>query len=140
MFVCSKVTTLNYGQTVEVHGIRFWCYPAGHVLGAAMFAIEVAGSATSFPFCPFCTQALMASAMHCLNHDVALTSHHACQANHILHGRFLDGGRAALAPSPEPRAVQGGAAAGEVPHHRVHHGGRRPLGAGEGEGQGQGQG
>ena len=24
-------------------GIRFWCYNAGHVLGAAMFMIEVGG-------------------------------------------------------------------------------------------------
>lgn len=24
-------------------GVRFWCYNAGHVLGAAMFMIEIAG-------------------------------------------------------------------------------------------------
>ncbi|KAK3748848.1 hypothetical protein QZH41_018735, partial [Actinostola sp. cb2023] len=27
----------------EVSGIKFWCYHAGHVLGAAMFMIEIAG-------------------------------------------------------------------------------------------------
>ena len=27
----------------EVGGIKFWCYNAGHVLGAAMFMIEIAG-------------------------------------------------------------------------------------------------
>lgn len=26
-----------------MNGIRFWCYQAGHVLGAAMFMIEIAG-------------------------------------------------------------------------------------------------
>lgn len=26
-----------------MNGIKFWCYQAGHVLGAAMFMIEIAG-------------------------------------------------------------------------------------------------
>ncbi len=26
-----------------MNGIKFWCYNAGHVLGAAMFMIEIAG-------------------------------------------------------------------------------------------------
>ena len=30
-------------QEVDVSGIKFWCYTAGHVLGAAMFMIEIAG-------------------------------------------------------------------------------------------------
>ena len=30
-------------QEVNVNGVRFWCYSAGHVLGAAMFMIEIAG-------------------------------------------------------------------------------------------------
>ena len=30
-------------QEKEVNGIKFWCYHAGHVLGAAMFMIEIAG-------------------------------------------------------------------------------------------------
>lgn len=30
-------------QETEVNGIKFWCYQAGHVLGAAMFMIEIAG-------------------------------------------------------------------------------------------------
>ena len=30
-------------QETEVNGIKFWCYTAGHVLGAAMFMIEIAG-------------------------------------------------------------------------------------------------
>jgi Cft2 family RNA processing exonuclease len=30
-------------QVLEHEGIKFWCYNAGHVLGAAMFMIEIAG-------------------------------------------------------------------------------------------------
>ena len=30
-------------QRMEHKGIRFWCYNAGHVLGAAMFMIEIGG-------------------------------------------------------------------------------------------------
>ncbi len=28
---------------MDVGGVKFWCYNAGHVLGAAMFMIEIAG-------------------------------------------------------------------------------------------------
>lgn len=28
---------------MDVGGVKFWCYTAGHVLGAAMFMIEIAG-------------------------------------------------------------------------------------------------
>ncbi|KAL5006926.1 hypothetical protein ScPMuIL_015732 [Solemya velum] len=38
-----KIETINFHQEVEVNGIKFWCYTAGHVLGAAMFMIEIAG-------------------------------------------------------------------------------------------------
>jgi Cft2 family RNA processing exonuclease len=38
-----KIETVNFHQEMEVNGIRFWCYHAGHVLGAAMFMIEIAG-------------------------------------------------------------------------------------------------
>lgn len=30
-------------QVTEVGGVKFWCYNAGHVLGAAMFMLEIAG-------------------------------------------------------------------------------------------------
>ena len=33
----------HHTQEVDVNGVRFWCYIAGHVLGAAMFMIEIAG-------------------------------------------------------------------------------------------------
>eukprot|EP01083_Nonionella_stella_P096646 271740_1 len=38
-----KIETVNYHQSVHVNGIKFGAYNAGHVLGAAMFMIEIAG-------------------------------------------------------------------------------------------------
>lgn len=38
-----KIEQMNYHQEIEVNGIKFWCYNAGHVLGAAMFMIEIGG-------------------------------------------------------------------------------------------------
>ncbi|CAH1787406.1 unnamed protein product, partial [Owenia fusiformis] len=38
-----KIETVNFHQETEVNGVKFWCYNAGHVLGAAMFMIEIAG-------------------------------------------------------------------------------------------------
>ena len=40
---CDKIEIINYHQVIDVDGVRFWCYNAGHVLGAAMFMIEIAG-------------------------------------------------------------------------------------------------
>ncbi|KAL2477604.1 Cleavage and polyadenylation specificity factor subunit 3-I [Forsythia ovata] len=38
-----KIEVIDFHQTLEVNGIRFWCYTAGHVLGAAMFMVDIAG-------------------------------------------------------------------------------------------------
>lgn len=38
-----RIDLINFHEEKEVNGIRFWCYNAGHVLGAAMFMIEIAG-------------------------------------------------------------------------------------------------
>ncbi|XP_071480756.1 cleavage and polyadenylation specificity factor subunit 3-like [Diadema antillarum] len=38
-----RIETVNFHQEVDVNGIRFSCYHAGHVLGACMFLIEIAG-------------------------------------------------------------------------------------------------
>eukprot|EP01105_Mastigella_eilhardi_P026445 TRINITY_DN7671_c0_g1_i1.p1 TRINITY_DN7671_c0_g1~~TRINITY_DN7671_c0_g1_i1.p1 ORF type:complete len:723 (-),score=182.93 TRINITY_DN7671_c0_g1_i1:70-2238(-) len=38
-----KIERINYHEEVEHNGIKFWCYNAGHVLGAAMFMVEIAG-------------------------------------------------------------------------------------------------
>ncbi|CAG0886861.1 unnamed protein product [Cyprideis torosa] len=38
-----RIETLNFHEEKDVNGVRFWAYHAGHVLGAAMFMIEIAG-------------------------------------------------------------------------------------------------
>lgn len=37
------IEVVSFHEIKEVAGIKFWCYHAGHVLGAAMFMIEIAG-------------------------------------------------------------------------------------------------
>nr|CAB3233529.1 cleavage and polyadenylation specificity factor subunit 3 [Phallusia mammillata] len=39
----TRIETINFHEEKVVNGIKFWCYHAGHVLGAAMFMIEIAG-------------------------------------------------------------------------------------------------
>ncbi|XP_050352608.1 cleavage and polyadenylation specificity factor 73 [Nymphalis io] len=38
-----RIETINFHEERDVRGVRFWAYNAGHVLGAAMFMIEIAG-------------------------------------------------------------------------------------------------
>jgi len=38
-----KIETINFHEEKEVNGIKFWCYNAGHVLGACQVMIEIAG-------------------------------------------------------------------------------------------------
>lgn len=38
-----QIQVINFHQVVSYKGIRFWAYHAGHVLGAAMFMIEIDG-------------------------------------------------------------------------------------------------
>lgn len=38
-----KIETINFHEEKDVCGVKFWAYNAGHVLGAAMFMIEIAG-------------------------------------------------------------------------------------------------
>ncbi|XP_002736621.1 cleavage and polyadenylation specificity factor subunit 3 [Saccoglossus kowalevskii] len=38
-----RIETIDFHVETEVLGVKFWCYNAGHVLGAAMFMIEIAG-------------------------------------------------------------------------------------------------
>ena len=38
-----RIEAIDFHQEFEVDGIKFWSYHAGHVLGAAMFMIEIAG-------------------------------------------------------------------------------------------------
>ena len=39
----NKIEVVDFKQEVEYKGIKFCCYNAGHVLGAAMFMIEIDG-------------------------------------------------------------------------------------------------
>lgn len=38
-----RIETIDYHSTVDINGIKFTAFHAGHVLGAAMFQIEIAG-------------------------------------------------------------------------------------------------
>ena len=38
-----RISAVNYHQELEHHGIKYCAYNAGHVLGAAMFMVEIAG-------------------------------------------------------------------------------------------------
>lgn len=46
-----KIEVIDFHEQKEVNGIKFWCYVAGHVLGACMFMIEIAGVKVIFFFC-----------------------------------------------------------------------------------------
>jgi len=50
-----RIETVNFHQETEVGGVKFWCYNAGHVLGAAMFMIEIAGVKVCELMCILCT-------------------------------------------------------------------------------------
>lgn len=39
----AKIRTIDYHQTVDFNGVKFTAYRAGHVLGAAMFLLEIDG-------------------------------------------------------------------------------------------------
>jgi cleavage and polyadenylation specificity factor subunit 3 len=40
---CKRIELIDFHQELEVNGIRFTCYSAGHVLGACMFLVEIGG-------------------------------------------------------------------------------------------------
>ncbi|XP_008555334.1 cleavage and polyadenylation specificity factor 73-like [Microplitis demolitor] len=44
----NKIETINFHEEKDVFGIKFCAYNAGHVLGAAMFMIEIAGIKTLY--------------------------------------------------------------------------------------------
>lgn len=41
---CDKIQGLDFHQEVDYHGIKFKAYQAGHVIGASMFGIDIAGT------------------------------------------------------------------------------------------------
>ena len=38
-----RIEVIDYHQETDIDGIKFTAYNAGHVLGAAMFVVEIAG-------------------------------------------------------------------------------------------------
>ncbi|CEP64208.1 cleavage polyadenylation factor subunit YSH1 LALA0_S10e04940g [Lachancea lanzarotensis] len=43
-----RIETIDFHSTIDVNGIKFTAFHAGHVLGAAMFQVEIAGLKTLF--------------------------------------------------------------------------------------------
>ena len=43
-----KIELIDYHQELEVNGIRFKCYSAGHAFGAAMFMLDNQGMFMKF--------------------------------------------------------------------------------------------
>ena len=58
-----------------MNGIKFWCYNAGHVLGAAMFMIEIAGVKVLYTgdFSRIEDRHLMAAEVPTITPDVLIT-------------------------------------------------------------------
>ncbi|CAD7951055.1 unnamed protein product [Amoebophrya sp. A120] len=40
---CQKIELIDLRQVIDIDGMRITCFSAGHVLGAAMFLVEIAG-------------------------------------------------------------------------------------------------
>ncbi|KAL5480128.1 hypothetical protein EMCRGX_G023750 [Ephydatia muelleri] len=70
-----KIEAINFHQEVDVNGIKFWCYNAGHVLGAAMFMIEIAGVKVLYTgdFSRIEDRHLMAAEVPTITPDVLIT-------------------------------------------------------------------
>lgn len=70
-----KIETINFHEERDVMGVRFWAYNAGHVLGAAMFMIEIAGVKILYTgdFSRQEDRHLMAAEIPTMNPDVLIT-------------------------------------------------------------------
>jgi cleavage and polyadenylation specificity factor subunit 3 len=70
-----KIETINFHEERDVMGVRFWAYNAGHVLGAAMFMIEIAGVKILYTgdFSRQEDRHLMAAEIPNMNPDVLIT-------------------------------------------------------------------
>lgn len=70
-----KIETINFHEERDVMGVRFWAYNAGHVLGAAMFMIEIAGVKILYTgdFSRQEDRHLMAAEIPSMNPDVLIT-------------------------------------------------------------------
>ena len=79
-------------QEMEVNGIKFWAYNAGHVLGAAMFMIEIAGVKVLYTgdFSRSEDRHLMAAEIPSISPDVLITVSHCTIVHHQLeHFSFI---------------------------------------------------
>ena len=79
----SASITLDYItdlQEVDVNGIKFWSYNAGHVLGAAMFMLEIAGVKIFYTGDFSCEEDrhLMAAEVPSVSPDVLISVSHQC--------------------------------------------------------------
>lgn len=43
-----RIHTIKFGEEVSVNGIKITCYNAGHILGAAMFLVEIGGKSVLY--------------------------------------------------------------------------------------------
>lgn len=43
-----RIETIKFHEEKIINGIKFWCYHAGHVLGACQYMIEIAGVRVQF--------------------------------------------------------------------------------------------
>ena len=43
-----RIVEIKFHEEKIVNGIKFWCYHAGHVLGACQYMIEIAGVKVQF--------------------------------------------------------------------------------------------
>lgn len=66
-----RIETINFHEEKDVRGVRFWAYNAGHVLGAAMFMIEIAGvKVKSCIIYLHSTKCILLSSLFCLTQSV----------------------------------------------------------------------
>ncbi|CAI2178481.1 14458_t:CDS:10 [Funneliformis geosporum] len=68
-----KIEAVDYHQEVEFEGIKFTSYNAGHVLGAAMFLIEIAGILYTGDYSREEDRHLMAAELPSVRIDVLIT-------------------------------------------------------------------
>lgn len=74
-----RIETINFHEERDVGGVRFWAYNAGHVLGAAMFMIEITGVKILYTgdFSRQEDRHLMAAEIPSVHPDILITVHFA---------------------------------------------------------------
>lgn len=87
-----SLKVIDFHEQKEVNGVRFWPYVAGHVLGACMFMIEIAGvkilytgQSNTFDILCYVSEWLLCFEIHWNGSDIAgdfscLEDRHLCAA------------------------------------------------------------